>query len=420
MKDKTIAIQAGYKKGEDGSMNVPIYQTTAYEFRDSEHAANLFELKEMGNIYTRLNNPTTDVFEKRFCALENGYGAVATASGTAAIFYTFANVAESGDNIIIAKQAYGGTLTLGAHTIKRFGIEARFFDIHNLDELESLIDDKTKVIFFEIIPNPAIDMADIKQIVNIANKNNILLCADNTVATPALCKPLNLGADIVVHSTSKYCNGQGSAIGGIIVESKSATKKIKDNPRYKHFNEPDLSYHGLIYTSLDMPIFTLRARLALLRDFGGAPSPFNSWLNIQGLETLPLRMVQHSNSALKIAKFLESHPKVLKVNYPGLESSSSYKYAKEYLKDGMASGLLSFELATKEEAKRVAQSTKIFSLVVNIGDSKSIITHPASTTHQQLSKEELKAAGVPEGLIRLSVGLEDVDDLIEDLKEAIG
>jgi len=420
MKDKTIAIQAGYQKGEFGAMSVPIYQTTAYEFRDSEHAANLFELKELGNIYTRLNNPTTDVFEKRLCALEDGYGAVATASGTAAIFYTFANVAETGDNIIIAKQAYGGTLTLGAHTIKRFGIEARFFDIHNLDELESLIDDKTKIIFFEVIPNPAIDMADIEKIVEIAKKHNILLCADNTVATPALCKPLNLGADIVVHSTSKYINGQGNAIGGIIVESKSATNKIKENSRYSHFNEPDLSYHGLVYTSLDMPIFTLRARLALLRDFGGAPSPFNSWLNIQGLETLPLRIVEHSKNALKIAQFLEKHPKVLRVNYPGLESSKSYKYAQKYLKDGMASGLLSFEVESKELAQKIAENTKIFSLVVNIGDSKSIITHPASTTHQQLSDKELEAAGVPPGLIRLSVGLEDVEDLINDLKEAIG
>jgi len=419
MNDNTLAVQAGYEKECFGAMSVPIFQTTAYEFRDSEHAANLFELKELGNIYTRLNNPTTDIFEKRFCALEDGYGAVATASGTAAIFYTFANVAEAGDNIVIAKQSYGGTLTLGAHTIKRFGIEARFFDIHNLDELESLIDDKTKVIFFEIIPNPAIDMADIDKIVEIANKHNILLCADNTVATPILCKPLNLGADIVVHSTSKYCNGQGTAIGGIIVESVSAIKKIKNNPRYNHFNEPDLSYHGLVYTSLDMPIFTLRARLALLRDFGGAPSPFNSWLNIQGLETLPLRMSQHSNSALEIAKYLEQHPKVLKVNYPGLESSNSYKFAQKYLKDGMASGLLSFEVATKEQAQKIAENTKLFSLVVNIGDSKSIITHPASTTHQQLSQEELKAAGVPAGLIRLSVGLEDSKDLISDLEKAL-
>ncbi len=419
MQDSTKAVQAGYDKGEFGAMSVPIFQTTAYEFRDSEHAANLFELKELGNIYTRLMNPTTDVFEKRYCALENGVGAVATASGTAAIFYAFANVAEAGDNILVAKQAYGGTLTLAAHTIKRFGIEARFFDIYNLEELESQIDDKSKIIFFEVIPNPAIEVADIEKLVEIANKHNIILCADNTVATPILCKPLTLGCDIVVSSTSKYCNGNGSALGGIIVEADSAKEKIKNNERYKHFNEPDASYHGLIYTSLDMPIFTLRARLALLRDFGGAPSPFNSWLNIQGLETLPLRMEKHSNNALEIAKFLESHPKVLRVNYPGLESSKSYANAQKYLKQGKASGLLSFEVASKEAAQKVAENTNIFSLVVNIGDSKSIITHPASTTHQQLSKDELIAAGVPEGLIRLSVGLEDAQDLINDLKSAL-
>jgi O-acetylhomoserine (thiol)-lyase len=229
-----------------------------------------------------------------------------------------------------------------------------------------------------------------------------------------------LGADIVVHSTSKYINGQGTAIGGAIIEAKSAIKKIKNNPRYSHFNEPDLSYHGLIYSSLNKPIFTLRARLALLRDFGGAPSPFNSWLNIQGLETLPLRVIQHSNSALEIAKFLEAHPKVLRVNYPGLKSNKSYKFAQKYLKDGLSSGLLSFEVESKEYAQKIAESTKIFSLVVNIGDSKSIITHPASTTHQQLSKDELIAAGVPEGLIRLSVGLEDAQDLIKDLEQALG
>jgi len=420
MKDNTLAVQFGYEKGADGSMSVPIFQTTAYEFRDSEHAANLFELKELGNIYTRLTNPTTEIFEKRICALEQGAGAVATASGTAAIFYAFANVAEAGDNILIAKQAYGGTLTLGAHTIKRFGIEARFFDIYNLDELESQIDDKTKIIFFETIPNPAIEVADISKIAEIAKKHNIILCVDNTVATPILCKPLTLGADIVVHSVSKYINGQGSAIGGVIVEREGLKDKIKDNPRYEHFNKPDDSYHGLVYTNLDMPIFTLRARLALLRDFGGAASPFNSWLNIQGLETLPLRVAQHSKSALKVAKFLESHPKVKSVNYPGLESSKSYKNAQKYLKDGLASGLLSFEVGSKEQAQKIAESTKIFSLVVNIGDSKSIITHPASTTHQQLTEPELINAGVPAGLIRLSVGLEDADDLIADLKEALG
>jgi len=419
MQDKTVALHAGYNQECYGAMSVPIFQTTAYEFRDSEHAANLFELKELGNIYTRLTNPTTQVFEERFAALEGGAGAVATASGTAAIFYAFANVAEAGDNILVAKQAYGGTLTLAAHTIKRFGIEARFFDIHNLKELEKQIDEKSKIIFFETIPNPAIEVADIEKIVEIAKRHNIILCVDNTVATPILCKPLELGADIVVYSTSKYINGQGSALGGMIVERDGIVGLIKDNPRYKHFNEPDASYHGLVYTSLELPIFTLRVRLALLRDFGGAPSPMNSWLNIQGLETLALRMREHSQNALKIAKYLESHKKVLSVNYPGLESSPSYENAQKYLKEGMASGLLSFTLPDKEGAQKVAESTKIFSLVVNIGDSKSIITHPASTTHQQLSKEELESAGVPEGLIRLSVGLEDVDDLIADLEMAL-
>ncbi len=419
MDDKTKALHIAYKEECYGSMSVPIFQTTAYKFKDSNHAANLFSLKEIGQIYTRLTNPTTEVFEKRIASLENGDGALATGSGTAAIFYTIANVAGSGDNILVAKQSYGGTITMASHTIKRFGIEARFFDIFNLEKLEELIDEKTKLIFFEIIPNPAIEVADIQKIVQIAKKHNILLCADNTVATPILCKPLNLGTDIVVHSTSKYINGHGNAIGGIIVESKNIKTKIVNNERYKHFNEADLSYHGLVYSSLDMPIFTLRARLSLLRDFGAAPSPFNSWLNIQGVETLSLRMIQHSNSALEIAKFLESHPKVLKVNYPGLKSSKTYINAQKYLKDGMASGLLSFEVASKKDAQKIAENTKIFSLVVNIGDSKSIITHPASTTHQQLSKEELIAAGVPEGLIRLSIGLEDTKDLIKDLEEAL-
>lgn len=419
MYDKTVALHAGYDQECYGAMSVPIFQTTAYEFRDSEHAANLFELKELGNIYTRLTNPTTEVFEKRFAALEGGAGAVATASGTAAIFYSFANVAEAGDNIVVAKQAYGGTLTLSAHTIKRFGIEARFFDIYNLEELESQIDAKTKIIFFETIPNPAIEVADIEKIVAIAKKHNVLLCVDNTVATPTLCKPLELGADIVVYSVSKYINGQGSALGGIVIEREGIAEVIKGNPRYNHFNEPDASYHGLVYTALDMPIFTLRIRLALLRDFGGAASPFNSWLNIQGLETLALRMVQHSKNALEIAKFLEAHPKVVSVNYPGLPSSKSYANAQKYFADGMASGLLSFIVDGRQKAQKVAESTKIFSLVVNIGDSKSIITHPASTTHQQLSKEELESAGVPEGLIRLSVGLEESADLIADLSSAL-
>ena len=419
MHEQTIAIHAGYDKDAMGTMAVPIYQTTAYEFRDTEHAADLFALKELGNIYTRLMNPTTDVFEKRFAALEGGAAAIGTASGMAAIFYAIANVAEAGDNIIVAKQVYGGTTTLTGHTIKRFGIETRYFDISNPNEIEALIDDRTKIILFESITNPSIDVADFDAIVTIADKHGILTCVDNTVATPILCKPLEYGCDLTVHSASKYTTGQGLAIGGVIVERENLVEKIKDNNRYAHFNEPDESYHGLVYSDVPLPLFTLRTRLSLLRDLGAAPSPFNSWLYIQGLETLPLRMRQHSSSALAIAEFLEAHPKVGKVNYPGLKSDVNYLLGQKYFKGGH-SGLLSFEVADKETAQKIADSTEIFSLVVNIGDSKSIITHPASTTHQQLSAKELIDAGVPGGLVRLSVGLEDTQDLIDDLSRAIG
>jgi len=419
MHEQTLAVHAGYERDKQGTMAVPIYQTTAYAFRDTEHAADLFALKEVGNIYTRLMNPTTDVFEKRFAALEDGAAAVGTASGMAAIFYAVANAAEAGDNILVAKQVYGGTTTLSGHTIKRFGIETRYFDVTNPSEIELLADEKTKIIIFESITNPSIDVADIESIVAIADKYGILTCVDNTVATPILCKPLSYGVDIVVHSTSKYTTGQGLALGGIIVERKGLVGKIKGNRRYAHFNEPDASYHGLVYTDQPLPLFTLRVRLALLRDLGGAPSPFNSWLHIQGLETLPLRMRQHSNSALAVAEFLESHPKVKKVNYPGLKSSPHYVLAQKYFKNGMASGLLSFEVESREEAQKIADATNIFSVVTNIGDSKSIITHPASTTHQQLSAQELVDAGVPGGLIRLSIGLEDTEDLIADLKRAL-
>ena len=418
MKEQTLAIHAGYDKDSMGTMAVPLYQTTAYEFRDTEHAANLFALKELGNIYTRLMNPTTDVFEKRFNALEQGGGAVGTASGMAAIFYAIANVAEAGDNIIVAKQVYGGTTTLTGHTIKRFGIETRYFNVNEPSEIEALVDEKTKIILFESITNPSIDVADFETIVAIAEKHNIITCVDNTVATPIYCKPLTLGCDVVVHSASKYTTGQGLAIGGIVVEREGLVEKIKGNARYAHFNEPDESYHGLIYSDLPLPLFTLRIRLALLRDLGATPSPFNSWLYIQGLETLPLRMRQHSSSALTIAKYLEAHPKVNKVNYPGLESNANYTLAQKYFPKGQ-SGLLSFEVNTKEEAQAIADGVDIFKVVVNIGDSKSIITHPASTTHQQLSATELIEAGIPAGLIRLSVGLEDVDDLIADLEKAL-
>ena len=419
MHEQTLAIHAGYDKDSMGTMAVPIYQTTAYEFRDTEHAANLFALKELGNIYTRLMNPTSDVFEKRFAAMEGGEAAIATASGMAAIFYAIANVAEAGDNIIVAKQVYGGTTTLTGHTLKRFGIETRYFNVNNPSEIEALVDDKTKIILFESITNPSVDVADFNAIVAIAKKYNIMTCVDNTVATPILCKPFEYGVDIVVHSTSKYTTGQGIALGGILVERQNLVDMIKGNDRYSHFNEPDESYHGLVYSDLPLPLFTLRVRLSLMRDLGATPSPFNSWLNIQGLETLPLRMMQHSSSALTIAEYLEAHPKVSKVNYPGLKSNVNYENAQQYLKGGN-SGLLSFEVSDKETAQKIVDGTEIFAVVVNIGDSKSIITHPASTTHQQLSEKELVDAGVPGGLVRLSVGLEYTQDLIDDLAKALG
>jgi len=416
---QTKALHVGYEKDTQGTMAVPIYMSTAYEFRDSKHAADLFALKELGNIYTRLNNPTTDVFEKRFAELEGGEAALATSSGMSAIFYAIANSAECGDNIVCAKQLYGGSLTLNTHSLKRFGIEARFFDVHKPEQIHDLVDDKTKVIFFESLTNPSVDVADIEAITKIADDYGILTVVDNTVATPVLCRPFEFGADITVHSASKYTTGQGLAIGGILVERKYLEEKLKANPRYAHFNEPDASYHGLVYTNVGLPPFTLRARLSLLRDLGAVVSPFNSWLFIQGIETFALRMREHSKNALELAEFLESHPKVKKVNYPGLKSDINYKDAQKYFDNGACSGLLSFEVTSLEEAIKIVDATELYSLVVNIGDSKSIITHPASTTHQQLNEDELKACGVPSGLVRISCGLESSKDLIADMKQAL-
>jgi len=419
MEKETLALHAGYEKDTQSTMAVPIYMSTAYEFRDSEHAANLFALKELGNIYTRLMNPTNAVFEKRFAVLEGGVAAIATSSGMAAIFSTIVNLCEAGDNIIVSSAVYGGTTTLTDHTIKRFGIESRKFDVTNPSDLEDLIDEKTKLILFESLSNPNLQVADFKSIVKIANKHNIITVVDNTVATPYLCNPIKLGCDIVVHSTSKYTTGNGTSLGGIIVDSKTSGEKIKGNKRYNHFNTPDESYHGLVYSDLPYPPFIMRILLSVLRDLGATASPFNSWMMIQGLETLGLRIAQHSKSALKIAKFLESHKRVKKVNYPGLKSDSNYKRARKYLNDG-CSGLLSFEVKDLQTAKKIVDNIDIFSVVVNIGDSKSIITHPASTTHQQLSKKELNEANIGEGLIRLSIGLEDSKDLIKALKKVLG
>ena len=421
MQKETIAIHAGYnKKQGNGEMAVPISQTTAYAFRDSEHAANLFALKELGPIYTRLTNPTTDVLEQRFAALEGGAAAICVSSGQAAIFYAIANVAEAGDNIIISDKLYGGAVTLLTHTIKRFGISAKVFKSDDASNLEELIDDKTKAIFFESLSNPQIAITDVEKVVEIAKRHGVLTICDNTVASAALFNPITWGVDVVVHSTSKYTNGQGTAIGGIIVERDGLAEFFKANAkRYYHFVEPDASYHGLVYVNIPLPNFCLRIRLNLLRDIGATQSPHNSWLLIQTLETLGLRVDKHSDNALVVAKFLESHPKVKSVNYPGLESNKYYAKAQKYFKDGKASGLISFDVESFEEAKKVIDSVKLFSVVVNIGDSKSLITHPASTTHSQMRPEELVKAGVNPVTVRLSIGLENTADLIEDLNQAL-
>jgi len=420
MKQETVAIHYGYEKDSQRTTAVPLYQSTAYEFKSAKHASDLFSLQDLGNIYTRLTNPTTAILESRLAQLEKGDSALATSSGQAAIFYAIANVVQSGDNIIISNKIYGGSVTLLKHTIKRFGVEARVFDLDTPSTIEDLVDENTKAIFFESLSNPQIAVADIQAISIIAQKHGIISICDNTVATPYLVNPIQYGTDVVVHSCSKYISGQGLSLGGVIIDREGLSDFIKSNPRYIHFNEPDESYHGLVYSDLPFPLFNLRIRLALLRDIGATPSPFNSWSLIQSLETLGLRIEKHSNNALKVAKFLESHPKVFNLNYPALEENKYNKLSKKYFKRGLCSGLISFEVEDKQSAWRVLDETKLFQIVVNIGDSKSIITHPSSTTHQQIPLEEQKKIGIVEGLIRLSIGLEDPDDLIEDLRVALG
>jgi len=419
MNKETLAIHAGYNKDSQGTMAVPIYQTTAFAFESAQQASDRFTLQDLGNIYTRLTNPTTAILEARLAELEGGASAIATSSGQAAIFYAIANLYEAGDNILVSNKVYGGSVTLFKYTMKRLGLEARFFDIDHPETIEPLVDDKTKAIFFESLSNPQIAVADIDAISVIAKKHGVISICDNTVATPFLVNPIAHGTDIVVHSCSKYMSGQGLALGGAIIDRDGLTEFFTDNPRYAHFNTPDESYHGLVYTDLPFPAFNLRIRLALLRDIGATPSPFNSWSLIQSLETLSLRMEKHSANTLKVAQFLEAHPKVSNLNYPGLESNQYFALANKYFKDGLCSGLLSFEVADKETAWKILDNTELFSIVVNIGDSKSIITHPSTTTHQQIPLDEQKEIGITEGLVRLSVGLENADDLIADLKTAL-
>lgn len=416
---ETLALHGAYNFDTQRSISVPIYQNTAYNFENLDQAAARFNLQELGNIYSRLSNPTSDVLGQRLANIEGGAFGIPVSSGMAACFYALINLASSGDNVAYSNKIYGGTQTLISHTLKNFGIEAREFDIDDLDSLEKVIDQNTKAIFFESLSNPQIAIADIEKISQIAKKHKIVSICDNTVATPFLLQPFKHGVDVIVHSLSKYVSGQGSALGGALIERKDLNDLLKNNDRYKAFNTPDPSYHGLNLNTLDLPIFSIRIIITWLRDLGASLAPQNAWLLLQGLETLAVRIEKHSQNAEKVANFLNSHPDIKGVNYPTLASNAYHNLFKKYFDKNFASGLLSFEARDYEHARRICDKTQLFLLAANLGDSKSLIIHPASTTHSQLSEEELQKAGIKKTTVRLSIGLENSDDLIADLKQAI-
>ncbi|EKK9347510.1 O-acetylhomoserine aminocarboxypropyltransferase/cysteine synthase [Campylobacter coli] len=416
---ETLALHGAYNFDTQRSISVPIYQNTAYNFENLDQAAARFNLQELGNIYSRLSNPTSDVLGQRLANIEGGAFGIPVTSGMAACFYALINLASSGDNVAYSNKIYGGTQTLISHTLKNFGIEAREFDIDDLDSLEKVIDQNTKAIFFESLSNPQIAIADIEKISQIAKKHKIVSICDNTVATPFLLQPFKHGVDVIVHSLSKYVSGQGSALGGALIERKDLNDLLKNNDRYKTFNTPDPSYHGLNLNTLDLPIFSIRIIITWLRDLGASLAPQNAWLLLQGLETLAVRIEKHSQNAEKVANFLNSHPDIKGVNYPTLASNAYHNLFKKYFDKKLASGLLSFEARDYEHARRICDKTQLFLLAANLGDSKSLIIHPASTTHSQLSEEELQKAGIKKTTVRLSIGLENSDDLIADLKQAI-
>ncbi|HEB7515269.1 TPA: aminotransferase class I/II-fold pyridoxal phosphate-dependent enzyme [Campylobacter coli] len=416
---ETLALHGAYNFDTQRSISVPIYQNTAYNFENLDQAAARFNLQELGNIYSRIGNPTSDVLGQRLANVEGGAFGIPVSSGMAACFYALVNLASSGDNVAYSNKIYGGTQTLISHTLKNFGIEAREFDIDDLDSLEKVIDQNTKAIFFESLSNPQIAIADIEKITQIAKKHKIATICDNTVATPFLLQPFKHGVDIIVHSLSKYVSGQGSALGGALIERKDLNDLLKNNDRYKTFNTPDPSYHGLNLNTLDLPIFSIRIIITWLRDLGASLAPQNAWLLLQGLETLAVRIEKHSQNAEKVANFLNSHPDIKGVNYPTLASNAYHNLFKKYFDKNFASGLLSFEARDYEHARRICDKTQLFLLAANLGDSKSLIIHPASTTHSQLSEEELQKAGIKKTTVRLSTGLENSDDLIADLKQAI-
>ncbi|MEG0005855.1 MAG: O-acetylhomoserine aminocarboxypropyltransferase/cysteine synthase family protein [Clostridium sp.] len=414
----TIQVHGGQEVDKTtGARAVPIYQTTSYVFNDADHAANLFGLKEFGNIYTRLMNPTTDVLEKRVAELEGGAAALAVASGSAAITYSIMNICEAGDNIVSAGTIYGGTYNLFASTLPKYGITTTFVDPDDVENFRSAINENTKAIYIETIGNPNSNIIDIEKVAAIAHENNIPLIVDNTFGTPYLIRPIEHGADIVVHSATKFIGGHGTSLGGIIVDGGNFDWA---SGKFKGFTEPDSSYNGIVYSEAFGNIaYIIKARVQLLRDTGAALSPFNAFQLIQGLETLSLRVERHVENAEKIAKFLEGHDKVKWVNYPALEGNKYHDLYKKYLPKG-AGSIFTFGIdGGKEEAKKLIENLEIFSLLANVADAKSLVIHPASTTHAQLNEEQLKSAGVSEDLIRISVGIEDVNDLIEDLNTAL-
>lgn len=414
----TLAVHSGQEPDPTtGSRAVPIYQTTAYNFRDSDHGANLFALKEPGNIYSRIMNPTTDVFEKRVAALEGGVGALAFASGHAAISAAIFNIAGTGDEIISSSTLYGGTYNMFAYTLPRLGITVKIVDPSDPENFRKAITAKTKAIYGETLGNPKIDVFDIEKVAVIAHEHNIPLLIDSTFASPYLCRPIEFGADIVIHSATKFIGGHGTSMGGIVVDGG---KFDWSKGNFPSLNEADPSYHGLIYSeALGNQAFIARLRIQILRDLGACLSPFNSFLFLQGLETLHLRMERHSKNAQIIAEYLHQHELVTWVNYPGLPDSPDYELGQKYLSKG-AGAILTFGIKGGFDAgKKFIDSLKIFSLLANVGDAKSLVIHPASTTHSQLDAEQRRKAGAPDDMVRLSLGLEDSDDLIADLAQAL-
>lgn len=420
MKLETIAIHGGYTpEPTTHAVAVPIYQTTSYSFDDTQHGADLFDLKVQGNIYTRIMNPTTDVLEKRVAAMEGGVAGLALASGMAAITYSILTIAESGDNIVTSATLYGGTYNLFAHTLPQLGIQVRFANHHNPKSFGELIDARTKLVFCESIGNPFGNVVDIGALADVAHEHGVPLVVDNTVPTPYLCRPIEHGADIVVHALTKYLGGHGNSIGGAIVDSGKfpwAEHKV----RFRRLNEPDVSYHGVVYTeALGAAAYIGRARVVPLRNTGAAISPFNSFLVLQGIETLAVRMDRICDNTLKVAQYLKGHTKVNWVNYAGLFDHPDKHLVDKYM-GGRASGILSFGVKGGREAgARFIDALKLVTRLVNIGDAKSLACHPATTTHRQLSPEELKQAGVFEDMVRLSIGLEHIDDILDDVEQAL-